>query len=171
VLPVTWNFLPESESEYWKKLDVRADMEILDLYPIFENPPYKYIERDTRWTPFRLFRGLVPPTLSTKDRNIVFLGKLINVQQTSLAEINALWSVAYLEGLLPLEKLVKDEDVMKREVALVNAFMRRRYPRRRNSPIALLEVRDWMDLMMRNLGLRTDRNRLAWERSTNKGLG
>jgi hypothetical protein len=170
-LPVPWDRLSTSEAKYWKNLDALADKEILDLYPIFANPPCKYIERDAGYAPFRLFRGLVPPTMAVAHRNIVFLGRLGNVQQTSLAEINALWSVAYVEGLLPLEKLVKDEDAMKREVALVSAFMKRRYPGRRNIPIALLEVRDWMDVMLRDLGLRTDRNRLAWERSANKGFG
>jgi dimethylaniline monooxygenase (N-oxide forming) len=170
-LPVSWDILPENEANYWKELDASEDGKILDLYPLFENPPHKYINQDKGETPFRLFRGLIPATMPKDEGNIVFLGRLANVQQTSLAEINALWSVAYLEGLLPLKSLVKDEDAMKQEVARVNAFMKRRYPGRRNIPIALLEVRDWMDVMLRDLGLRTDRNRLAWERSADRGFG
>lgn len=169
-LPVLWDSLPGPVAKYWKELDASEDRNILDLYPLFANSPYKYIEQDVEYTPFRLFRGLVPPSM-TADRNIVFLGKLGNVQQTSLAEINALWSVAYLEGLLPLDKLVSDQEAMNREVAKVSAFMKRRYPGRRNIPLALLEVRDWMDMLLRDLGVRTDRNRLAWERSTNRGFG
>jgi dimethylaniline monooxygenase (N-oxide forming) len=169
-LPVLWSSLPESKARYWKELDASEDQKILDLYPLFDNLSYKYTYRDVEYTPFRLFRTLIPP-LMTADRNIVFLGKVGNVQQTSLAEINALWSVAYLEGLLALETLVSDQEAMDRDVARVNAFMKRRYPGRRNIPLALLEVRDLMDLLLRDLGLRTDRNRLAWERSTNKGFG
>ena len=101
----------------------------------------------------------------------MFLGKIGNVQQTSLAEVNALWSVAYLEGLLPLEKLVKDETAMMQETARVAAFMKRRYPGRRNIPIALLEIRDWMDFLLRDQGVRTDRNRLVWEQSAERGFG
>ncbi|PMD57292.1 FAD/NAD(P)-binding domain-containing protein [Hyaloscypha bicolor E] len=169
-LPVLWDSLPEAEEKYWKELDASEDRKILDLYPLFDNLPYKYTQQEVEYTPFRLFRSLVPPSL-TADRNIVFLGKLGNVQQTSLAEINALWSVAYLEGLLPLERLVSDQDAMNREVARVSAFMKRRYPGRRNIPLALLEVRDWMDMLLRDLGVRTDRNRLAWERSANRVFG
>jgi dimethylaniline monooxygenase (N-oxide forming) len=169
-LPVLWNSLPASEATYWKELDTSEDHKILDLYPIFDNPKYEYTYRDVEYTPYRLFRTLVPPSL-TADRNIVFLGKLGNVQQTSLAEVNALWSVAYLEGLLPLENLVTDQEAMDREAARVSAFMKRRYPGRRNIPLALLEVRDVMDWLLRDLGVRTDRNRLAWERTANKGFG
>jgi hypothetical protein len=168
-LPVLWNSIPESEAKYWKQLDASEDQKILDLYPIFDKVPYTYLQRDAEYTPFRLFRGLVPPSLAA-NRNIVFLGKLGNVQQTSLAEINALWSVAYLEGHLPLEKLVKGQDAMNEEIARVSAFMKRRYPGRRNIPLALLEVRDWMDMLLRDLGIRTDRNRLAWERNA-RGFG
>jgi dimethylaniline monooxygenase (N-oxide forming) len=170
-LPVPWEVLSENEAKFWKELDASEDRKVLDLYPIFDNPPYKYIERDVGETPSRLFRSLIPPTMPKDRGNIVFLGRLANVQQTSLAEINALWSVAYLEGLLPIENLVKDEDAMKKEVARVNAFMKRRYPGRRNLPTAVLEVRDWMDVLLRDLGLRTDRNRLAWERSADRGFG
>ena len=169
-LPVLWDSLPETKANYWKQLDASEDKKILNLYPLFANMPYKYTDRDVEYTPFRLFRGLIPPSV-TAERNIVFLGKIGSVQQTSLAEINALWSVAYLEGLLPLESLVSDQEAMNREVARTNAFMKRRYPGRRNVPIALLEVRDLMDLLLRDLGVRTDRNRLAWENSANRGFG
>jgi len=66
---------------------------------------------------------------------------------------------------------VKDQEAMDREVARTNAFMKRRYPGKRNIPLALLEVRDWMDMLLRDLGVRTDRNRLTWERSKDRGFG
>ena len=169
-LPVLWDSLPEFKANYWKQLDASEDQKILNIYPLFDKRLYKYTYRDVEYTPFRLFRGLIPPSVAA-ERNIVFLGKVGNVQQTSLAEINALWSVAYLEGLLPLESLISDQEAMNREVARTNAFMKRRYPGRRNIPLALLEVRDLMDLLLRDLGVRTDRNRLAWENSANKGFG
>jgi dimethylaniline monooxygenase (N-oxide forming) len=163
-LPVPWSTLPESVEEYWKSLDASSDREILDIYPIFANPPYKYPQRDTLDTPFRLFRAIVPPKLAAeKDRSIVFLGQLANVQHTSVAEISSLWSVAYLENLLPALPIMSSEETMNREVARVNAFMKRRYPGRKNRPLALLEVRDWMDVLLRDLGLRTDRIKLAVE--------
>lgn len=38
-------------------------------------------------------------------------------------------------------------------------------------PVAVLEIRDWMDVMSKDLGVRTDRNRLAWERAYYRELG
>ncbi len=169
-LPVLWDCLQEFKANYWKQRDASEDKKIINLYPLFDNMPYEYSYRDAEYTPYRLFRGLIPPSV-TAETNIVLLGKVGNLQQTSLAEINALWSVAYLEGLLPLESLVRDQEAMNREVARTNAFMKRRYPGRRNIPLALLEVRDLMDLLLRDLGVRADRNRLAWENSVNRGFG
>ncbi len=60
---------------------------------------------------------------------------------------------------------------MNKEVAFANAFMKRRYPGRRNIPVALREVKDWIDMLMRDMGLRSDRNRMAWERSEGRGFG
>jgi dimethylaniline monooxygenase (N-oxide forming) len=60
------------------------------IYILFSKVPHKYVEDGTEYTPFRLFRGLVPPTLAADDRNIVLLGKLENVQRTTLAKINTL---------------------------------------------------------------------------------
>lgn len=82
-LPVPWDALSETEAKFWKELDASEDRKVLDLYPIFENPPHKYINQDRGETPFRLFRGLIPPTIPNDDGNIVFLGKVANVQQTS----------------------------------------------------------------------------------------
>lgn len=62
------------------------------------------------------------------------------------------------------DRFTENKEGMDREVALHNAFMRRRYPGRRNEPFAVLEIRDWMDVMLRDLGVRQDRNRLWWER-------
>lgn len=61
---------------------------------------------------------------------------------------------------------------MDKEIALTNAFSMRRYAGRGgNRPNALLDIRDWNDLLMRDLGLRTDRKRLSYERSSDSGWG
>lgn len=163
------NSLNETEIKYWNGLDSTADREILDAYPILAKPP-KIVVRKHNLTPFRLLRISIPPKLAARnDRNIVFLGHLANIRRCFLAETSSLWSIAYLEGLLPDKALIGDEEAMNREIALANAFMKRRYPGRKNYPIAAMEIQDWIDIMLKDLGLRTDRNRLMWERYPNRG--
>jgi len=171
-LPVPLNTLPPAEKRYWEALDDCADKEVLDIYPILAHPPKELSLRTHPDTPFRQFRTIVSPKLDAKnDRSIVFLGQLANTQHAFYAEISSLWTVAYLEGLLPDNDLIGNKEGMDKEIASMNAFMKRRYPGRRNIPWAVIEIRDWMDLLLSELGLRTDRKRLQWERSSRRGFG
>lgn len=171
-LPVPLGSLSPAERNYWEVLDGRADKEVLDIYPILAHPPKELSLRTHPDTPFRQFRTIVSPRLDAKnDRSIVFLGQLANTQHAFYAEISTLWTVAYLEGLLPDNNLIGNKEAMDREIASMNAFMARRYPGRRNIPWAVIEIRDWMDLLLGELGLRTDRKRLQWERSPERGFG
>ena len=162
-LPMPLNSLSGEESAYWKALDAAADKEVLEVYPSLLNRPKEVVDRKISETPFRLFRTIIPPKFASRhDRSIVFLGQLANTQHTFFAEISTLWSIAYLEGLLPDGDLMGNKDAMDWEVALMLAFTRWRYPGRKNVPFAVFEIRDWMDKMLKELGLRTDRNRLHW---------
>jgi dimethylaniline monooxygenase (N-oxide forming) len=115
-----------------------------------------------------MLRGIIPSKLAAKgDRSIIFFGQLITVQHCTLGEVGSLWGIAYLEGMLPLG----NQKAMDWEIALMNRFMKRRYPGRRNVPFVVSEVRDWMDMMLKDLGVRTDRNRLGYERSPDEGWG
>ena len=44
---------------------------------------------------------------------------------------------------------------MENDIVFANAFMRRRYGRD-NTPTMLVEILDWIDLLMRGLGFRWD---------------
>lgn len=72
-LSVPWESLSDAEAKYWKKLYASEDKIIVDLYPLLDNPPYKYVERDGGQTPFRLFRGKLSfngcfPTLTRRKQ-------------------------------------------------------------------------------------------------------
>lgn len=69
------------------------------------------------------------------------------------------------EGVLGMK-----ED-MDRKAALESAFSMRRYPGKANHIWAVLETRSWVDVMLKELGVRTDRGRVAWERKEEKGFG
>jgi dimethylaniline monooxygenase (N-oxide forming) len=115
-----------------------------------------------------MLRGIIPSKLASKDdRSIFFLGQLITVQHCTLGEVGSPWGIAYLEGMLPLG----NQEAMNWEIALMNQFMKRRYLGRRNVLFVVSEVRDWMDMMLKGLGVRTDRNHVTYERSPNEGWG
>jgi dimethylaniline monooxygenase (N-oxide forming) len=163
------NSIPSAEAQYWDGLDTTADAQVLSMYPMLASPPPGVRVRKETETQLRQLRTIIPPSLASKgDRSIIFLGQLSNTQQFYFAETSALWGIAYLENLHVEDRFTDKKEEMDREVALHNAFMKRRYPGRRNVPFAVLEIRDWIDVMLRDLGIRTDRNRLQWERE-NKG--
>ena len=165
-LPVPLGYLSDEEAGYWRELDKVAEKEVLDLYPYLLHRPKDIITRNIHDTPFRLLRTIIPPKLASQhDRSIAFLSQPINTQNTFFAEISGLWTIAYLEGLLSDNDLIENKDAMDHEIALMLAFMKWRYPGRNNVPIAGLEIRHWMDKMLSDLGVRTDRNRLHWERT------
>jgi dimethylaniline monooxygenase (N-oxide forming) len=111
-----------------------------------------------------MLRGIIPSKLASKDdRSIIFLGQLITVQHCTLGEVGSLWGIAYLEGMLPLG----NQEAMNWEIALMNQFMKHRYLGRRNVLFVVSEVRDWMDMMLKGLGVRTDGSHVTYERSPN----
>lgn len=58
------------------------------------------------------------------DHNLVFVGMTHTPATGMIAELQALWSVAYLDGKI---NLVGKKEIMETEVAEVNVWMKRRY--------------------------------------------
>ena len=99
----------KTEKEVWDRLDRRADVEILSRFPYLKNgpktdpktmavlenlPPMPLGEEAEKiasyeTAPWRLSRGMAPPAL--KDRSIVFLGMMLNLQSAVRSEICSLW--------------------------------------------------------------------------------
>jgi hypothetical protein len=76
-----------------------------------------------RTSPAKLYRAMVPTNPEFNDGSIVSLGHFISRDAMTVAEIQALWAVAYMNGKLQ-EKTQKE---MEEDVALVIAWRRRRY--------------------------------------------
>jgi hypothetical protein len=148
-------------------------------FPRLANPPKHILEYDEKHpkqattTPFRLFRGMVPPSLSARgDRSLVVLGMTLNISVPIMAEVSSLWSVAYLEGLpfVPETKeMFESRDGMEKDVSLMNNMGWLRFRDRSMPYIDGGEVtQSFIDQLMRDLGLRSDRKVLATERDGNK---
>ena len=107
--------LTKSQKEMWDRLNARADVEILDRFPMLAEGPK--LRNDTlvvrehlplapeampgtkqEYSPWRLWRGVVPPLV--KEKNIVFLGLIKNFHGAIRNHIVGLWAYAYMNGEL-----------------------------------------------------------------------
>ncbi|MCJ1283792.1 hypothetical protein MMC26_003123 [Xylographa opegraphella] len=136
-----------------------AEKTVLDLYPALRDPPRQPPPRKT--TSYRLFRTMVSPKLAAAHGySLIFIGLVSNNQVSMHAEISALWAIAYLTGKLaqaPVGVLLDDAGKMNVDVAAMTTFMKKRYLGRKDIPDAAMEIQDYVDLMMRDMGLRADR--------------
>lgn len=106
----------QKQRETWDKLDARADVEILERFPKLATAPTKdqesLIEDEKEssirqgFTPWRLWRGIAPPSLPSRD--VVFLGMVSQLQGALRSEISSIWAYAYLMRKLgPVESISK----------------------------------------------------------------
>lgn len=148
---------PETAA-YWDDLKQSADKEVLSLLPILANPPPHH-QRPVSYTPFRLYRYIVPSSLAAaNDRSLAFLGKVTSIQTTIANEVSALWSVAWMEDLLPPDTIPKTKSEMDYEIAKVNAWSERRYlSRGRTRQVASAEIQHVVDMWVQDLGLKVFR--------------
>ena len=162
-LPVDPNMLSIPEKQYWEDLDTAAKKEIDDLYPVLKNPPKNINIPKSTATPFRLFRSMVPPKLACRgDDSILILGNYANGRVQVTAELASLWSVAYLEGLLPekTKAVLADRKAMDKDIAHIDAYRRKRYLNWFPYRLSIFETPEYDDQMLTDLGLRTDRKRM-----------
>lgn len=145
---------PEIAS-YWEKLGTEAEKEVLQTLPILKTPPPHH-ERNVEYTPYRLYRYMLPTSLASQDdRSLIFLGLVTSVQTSIYAEVSALWGVAWMEGLLNVSM---SREAMDYDIAKVNAWCERRYlSRGRTRQIASAEIQDITDIMMADMGLKVHR--------------
>lgn len=103
--------LPSQTTQY-DELARKADTEIARQFPMLAHRPTGSLEQIARTEgstgPFRLWRFIAPPT-EKFDRSIIFLGLLTTPHFCISAELQSLWSVAYLTGKLVLDKKTPEE--------------------------------------------------------------
>lgn len=157
-------------AKHWNAMETSSEQKVKDLFPILANPPKEVQEYDARhicpqtYTPFRLFRNIAPPTLCARgQRDIVVLGTLLNTAVPTYGEVSSLWGVAYLENL-PFSSsttaVLSSLPKMEEDVSLINTWGWVRY---RDRSMAYLEgsveIQDFMDLLVSDLGLEAMRKK------------
>ncbi|KAL4798681.1 hypothetical protein BDV19DRAFT_396565 [Aspergillus venezuelensis] len=127
--------------------------------------------------PIRLARFMVPPAMLA-DRSIVFLGYAQTFNTTLLAEIQALWAVAYLNNELaqvspfstpngdtsPKEGLSGNDHIL-HETALHTEFGKWRSPRANGGhayPNFVFDVLPYIDMLLGDLSVSPRRKSSTW---------
>lgn len=108
----------------WADLDSRADQYILNKFPRLRHPPEAKLPFTQSVTPFRLYRGIAPPNLTSQGEHTLAFMKMVHcTSNLVLAETQALWCFAYLNHSLPV-----DRRKVYWSTALTSRFGKHRYP-------------------------------------------
>lgn len=111
----------DTKASHWDAADEAAEAEVLQTFPRLAHPP-PHKPHPPTLTPFRLYRNILPTNLE-KYPGILFLGHLSIGNNFRTAEIQALWAVAHLSGIMKPPPQME----MERDVALTLAWCRKRY--------------------------------------------
>ena len=107
----------------WEKLDARGEQKVNEMLPMLRSPPDTTSSHSER-RPWRLYRRLVSTNMSsTGDRSVFFPGQIHSVFTPLVAEVQALWGVAFMLGMIDLPP----REEMEEEIAVWNAWTRKRY--------------------------------------------
>ena len=164
--PVLKQHLPEHYDSELSDAAHAAEEKVISFFPHFRDrrrpayaPPY---------TNFKLYRQIISAeTLASNDRSIAFSGLVSNGQTAMCSELTSLWSVAWLEDLLPKDALPKSKQEAEDSIELVNAWMRRRYGMKgAKDPEIVLEIQTFFDVLCRDLGIEVERKKRGWSRRT-----
>jgi hypothetical protein len=161
-------------------LIARADREILEKYPRLANRPPKNkkfhaledttsrIQNEEKLAAMDLYRFMVPPNAELLAKHdIAFSGYLMTISTSILAQVQALWMAAYLDGdLSPYDpaktssaELDKQIAAIKYSAALHNRFGKWRYPGGKEGKIPdfVFDAVPYADMLLHDLGVNSRR--------------
>lgn len=126
--------MKSTEEAKWAKLDVEATENVNELLPALRDPQFTFGKEFNREKtsggrkllhgPSLHYRRLIVPALAAGgDRSIFFPGFIHSLYTPVVSEVQALWGVAFVLGLLDLPS----QGDMEQEVAEWNAWSRKRY--------------------------------------------
>jgi len=165
--------LTKSQRALWEDLMIKASLRIEPRFPHFLVAPFtsafssdklQYnpgIDDDMRYTPWRLYRGIAPPGLTSRaQHDLAFIGMFSNIANTLRLELQCLWAYAYLDGRIDI-----DRHGVFDETALVARWAEARSPfgHGRYFPDIVFDQLPYFDTLLRDLGLQS-RRKQTWFR-------
>lgn len=153
-LPVAERELEGKDLQYWEKLDQEAEAKIdVEMPMLSRRGPYW--KPNKQCTPLRLYKSVLP----IEDHSVVLLGKTVIAHAFPAAEVEALWAVAALDGKI----LFPSIKAMRKEVALVVAWSRKRYPSRGWQAMWFpWDLVPFTDMLLKQLELSSHRGSTWW---------
>jgi cation diffusion facilitator CzcD-associated flavoprotein CzcO len=175
--------LPCPSDDIEERLSKEADTAILQRFPSLKNQParsskYKPLKPLGDGTaspevqrPYRLYRFMVPPAL-IEDRTIAFVGIVHTINTPLIAQAQALWLTAYLDGdLLSMDDEGKFDrhdpklslqDRVRQETMLQTQYGKWRYPgSSKRYPDFIFDCIPYLDMLLSDLGLPQHRKK-SW---------
>ncbi|ROV93455.1 hypothetical protein VPNG_09628 [Cytospora leucostoma] len=149
------------EEARWAAIEAEASDTVDELLPVLSRPPPGLdgkalgSRKSSAEGPSRHYRRLISPYLAAQgDRSLFFLCMLHTVSTPLVVEMQSLWGVAFMLGLLDVPGLAD----MEREAALWNTWTRKRYPGiGRTHSYAVFDFQSYLDQLLGDLGVRTHR--------------
>ncbi|KAI1854388.1 hypothetical protein JX265_012422 [Neoarthrinium moseri] len=155
------------EQVKWAKLEAKAEKKIDQLLPAIRESPITTVEVPSRSAhlekllhgPSRHYRRLIVPDIAAKgDRSIYFPGFIDTIYTPLVAEVQALWGVAFLLGLVDLPS----QGDMEAEVADWNVWTRKRYlAQGKKHAYAIYDFFAYINLLLGDLGINGRRKSTA----------
>lgn len=137
----------ELDEKKWASLEAKADRNVLQRFPLLSNAPPHY-SKPLSTTPFRLYRSMFPTSIT--EQTIAFLSKTDLANHTYNSEIQALYATAVFDRSLRLP----EKGRMETEVALVNAWIKRRYSTKGRLGCFLFpDMLPYSDKLLEDLGM------------------
>ncbi|KAK7178340.1 putative monooxygenase [Paraphaeosphaeria sporulosa] len=145
---------PADMTEKWKNLDREGAETVNELLPMLTNPP-KTAESPSHKRPWRLYRRLISPEqAAANDRSIFFPGQIHSVYTPLVAEVQALWGIAWMLGMID----TPPREDMDREIAVWNAWTAKRYGSMgKRHAYSIYDYLAYIDTLCRELGIKTNR--------------
>ncbi|KAL8692659.1 MAG: hypothetical protein Q9218_002359 [Villophora microphyllina] len=154
-IPQPLEDLPPDQAQIWDALEKDADRAVLERFPFLANPP-KHYHAPVTHTPYRLYNGIGP----LKDCSIAFVGHVLVANYFRVAECQAVWATAFLDGKINLPPL----EQRRKEVALFVAWCRRRYLSNGDRGHWMsAEQTGYTDRLFHGLGLSSHRRFWLWD--------
>ncbi|KAH6877192.1 putative dimethylaniline monooxygenase [Thelonectria olida] len=155
--------LAKSDTER-EQLSAQADKEVRDMFPSLKAQPVLRAQQKNE-EPLRNYRFIVPAD-AYFNRNIAFAGMVSTVSTSMFATAQALWISAFFDGRL--KRAPKDASEVTKEVMLHTQFGKWRYPCGYGAslPDFAFDSLPYIDLLLNDLGLKTQRKASAMEELT-----
>ncbi|KAG5656768.1 hypothetical protein KAF25_010321 [Fusarium avenaceum] len=151
-----------------RELSQAADATVLSLYPALKNQPQLNV-KPKQADPLRYYRFIVPSGM-VKSRDLAFAGMISTVSTATCATIQGHWIAAFLAG--KIDSVPTSEKEITDEIMLHTQWGKWRYPCGYGAdlPDLVFEGLPYCNMLMRDLGLKTDRKPSRFQELTSPYL-